>query len=374
VDVIPVESPQELARFIRYPYDLYRDDPLWVAPLPSDERTRLTSGKNPYFQHGEAACFLAREGGKDRGRVSASVDRNHDSFHGERQATFGFFEAASPDAAAALLAAAERWARAKGAEVLRGPMSFTTNDECGLLVEGFDLRPAIMMPYNPPHYAGWVEAAGLTKAKDLYSFQVPVPRETPKLLARIAAKVRRLHRVTLRTIDMKRFDEELARIKDVYNAAWDRNWGFVPMTDAEIDHMAKQLRPAVVARLIQFAEIDGATVGVSLIIPDVNVALAPLKGRLFPFGIVRLLWSLPRIREIRLMALGVKSDYRRRGIESLLIDGMVRETSALGYVTCDVGWTLEDNDGVNRLIEEMGGRRYKVHRIYERRLERTGAS
>jgi len=311
---------------------------------------------------------MARSEGRDVGRISAAVDRNYDQFHGERQATFGFFEAASPEAAVGLLDAAVAWAGEQGVEVVRGPMSFTTNDECGLLVDGFQYRPAILMPYNPPQYAPWIEGAAFTKAKDLYAFRMPVPSTPPAVFARIAEKVRRKERVSLRVIDMKRFAQELDRVKEVYNSAWDRNWGFVPMTDAEIDHMAAQLKPAVVSRLIQFAEIDGETVGFSLIIPDVNVALAPLRGRLFPFGIVRLLWSLPRIRVIRLMALGVKAGFRRRGIESLLIEGMVNQTSAMGYTGCDVGWTLEDNDLVNRLIQEMGGERYKTYRIYERRI------
>ena len=179
--ILLVDSPDQLRRFIDVPYRFYRDrkDPHWVPPLRSDERVRLTPGKNPFFEHAEAGLFLAEEEGRVTGRVAASVDRNYDALHGERQAAFGFFEAKSGDAAGALLAAALEWARGRGAEVMRGPLSFTTNDECGLLVEGFDRRPALMMPYNPPEYAGWIESAGFRKAKDLYSFRAPVPSEPP---------------------------------------------------------------------------------------------------------------------------------------------------------------------------------------------------
>jgi GNAT superfamily N-acetyltransferase len=368
VDVVPVRSPRDLERFIRYPYWLYRNDPMWVAPLPSDEKARLSPGKNPYFDHAEAAYFLAVANGRVVGRGSASTDRNHDSFHGERQATFGFFEAGSAEAAAAILREVETWAGAKGAEVLRGPMSFTTNDECGLLVDGFDHPPALLMPYNRPEYAAWIEAGGYARVRDLYSFRVPVPERPLPAFARAAQAVRRRENVTTRPIDMKRFEEELGRVKEVYNAAWERNWGFVPMTDAEIDHMARHLKPAVVPSIIRIAEVEGCPVGFLLIIPDVNVALRPLRGRLVPFGIFRLLWSLPRLRQGRLMALGIKREWQRRGIAPLLVEEISVETRRLGYTHCEVGWTLEENDLVNGLIRDMGGVRSAVYRVYEKRL------
>jgi GNAT superfamily N-acetyltransferase len=368
VDVVPVSSRRDLDRFIRVPFRLYSRDPLWVAPLPSDERARLTPGKNPYFEHAEAAYFLAVEGGRDVGRIAASTDRNYDREHGERQATFGFFEAESKEAAHALLAAAEGWARAKGAEVLRGPMSFTTNDEVGLLIEGFHLRPALLMPYNPPAYREWLESRGLAKAKDLYAFDVPVPAKTPEPYASVAPRVRSRYSATVRRLDMKQFDAELERVKQVYNAAWRENWGFVSMTDHEVEHMAKQLRPAVNPKLVVFVEVDGEPVAFALVLPDVNVALRPIRGRLFPFGIFRLLWALPRIRELRLMALGIRAEYRRRGIDALLMDELVAACHETGMRRSEVGWTLEDNDAINRHIAQMGGVRTKTYRIYERRL------
>jgi GNAT superfamily N-acetyltransferase len=368
VDVVPVVSAKDLARFIQLPHDIYRDDPNWVAPLTSDERTRLTPGKNPYFEHAEAAYFLAHRNGENLGRIAATIDKNHDEFHGERQVAFGFFEARSPEAASALLATAERWGRERGAKVIRGPMNFTTNDDCGLLIRGFEVPPTLLMPYNPPTYPAWVEAAGLQKVKDLFAFKVPIPESPEDQIARIAAKVRDRFRVRVRPIDMRHFDEELGRVKQIYNSAWGKNWGFVPMTDSEIDHMAKQLKPAIVPDLTLFAEIDGEPVGFSLTLPDVNVALKPLHGRLFPLGIVRLLLALPRIRTLRLMALGVKAGYRRRGIDAALVHQTALTTRARGYSWCEVGWTLEGNDLINRLIGVVGGQHYKTYRIYERSL------
>jgi ribosomal protein S18 acetylase RimI-like enzyme len=371
VDVVPVVSKEELARFLRLPHQIYRDDSRWVAPLTSDERTRLSPGKNPFFEHAEAAYFLARSAGRDVGRIAASVDRNHDQFHGERQAAFGFLESESADAVAVLLGEAARWGQERGARVLRGPLNFTTNDDCGLLIRGYEEPPTILMPYNPPSYPAWVEAAGLKKAKDLFSFKVPIPgvpaKEIPQV-TRIALKAQERFHVRVRSMNMKRFDEELQRVKEIYNSAWDKNWGFVPMTDHEIDHMAAQLKPAIVPEMAIFAEIDGEAVGFTLAIPDVNVALKPLKGKLFPFGIVRLLWTLPRIRTLRLMALGVKAGYRRRGIDAALVHQAAVASNAKGYVWCEVGWTLEDNHAINGLIEAVGGEHTKTYRIFERGL------
>jgi GNAT superfamily N-acetyltransferase len=368
MNVVPVQSGRDLARFIRLPLRIYERDPCWVAPLPSDEKTRLTPGKNPYFEHAEAACFLALENGRDVGRIAASVDRNYDAVHGERQATFGFFEAESAEAARALLAEAESWARGKDAEVLRGPMSFTTNDDVGLLIDGFDRRPVLLMPYNPPVYRDWIEQAGFTKAKDLYAWTIVPPVEPPPHFARMSEICRQRYGVTVRPLEMRRFGEELERVKEVYNEAWDQNWGFVPMTDREVEHMAAQLKPAVVPQFILFAEIEGKTVAFGMVLPDVNVVLQRVRGRLFPFGVFRLLWGLPRIREGRLMALGVKKDYRRRGIESLLVAELMRVGRRLGWSRVELGWTLEDNHLINKAIEQSGGVRYKTYRIFERRL------
>ncbi|HET9952758.1 MAG TPA: N-acetyltransferase [Candidatus Eisenbacteria bacterium] len=368
MEVTPVGGPRDLAAFIRLPFEIYRDDPHWVAPLDSDEKVRLTPGKNPFFEHGEAALFLARANGRVAGRIAASIDRNHDRVHGERQGAFGFFEATSSDAASALLAAAETWARGKGATVARGPLSFTTNDECGLLVDGFDRSQPLLMPYNRPDYAGWIEAAGYRKAKDLYSFTRPGPYDLSSAFKRVADMARRRAGVTTRPLDMKNFPSELALVKGIYNSAWEKNWGFVPMTDAEIDHMAKQLKPAVIPDFVRFAEVDGKAVAFLLYVPDVNLALKPARGKLFPFGVFHVLFGLPKIREGRLMALGVVPEYRRTGLAPTLVSDLGEALDRRGYTNSHIGWTLEDNDIVNHLIVDVGAKRSVTHRIYEKPL------
>jgi GNAT superfamily N-acetyltransferase len=368
VEVTPVRGPRDLAAFIQVPFDIYREDPHWVAPLNSDEMVRLTPGKNPFFEHGSAAYFLARENGRIVGRVAASTDRNHDQVHGERQGAFGFFEASSREAAAALLAAADGWVCEAGATIARGPLSFTTNDECGLLVEGFGRSQPLLMPYNAPEYGAWIEAAGYRKAKDLHSFAIPGPYKATPTFERIAAMARRRAGVTTRPINMKRFPEELALVKEIYNSAWEKNWGFVPMTDAEIDHMAKQLKPAIVPDFVRFAEVDGKAVAFILYVPDVNLALKPARGRLFPFGIFHVLIGLPRIREGRLMALGVVSEHRRTGLAPTLVTDLGNALNPKGYTLSTIGWTLEDNEAVNNLALGYGCTRSAVHRIYEKPL------
>ncbi|MEK7348669.1 MAG: GNAT family N-acetyltransferase [Candidatus Eisenbacteria bacterium] len=368
MDVVPVEGPRDLAHFVEFPLDVYRGRTHWVAPLLSDEKARLTPGKNPFFEHGQAAYFLARDGGRIVGRIAASTDRNHDAIHDERQGAFGFFEARSAEATAALLAAAESWARGAGATIMRGPLSFTTNDECGLLIEGFDRPQPLLMPYNPPEYGGWIEAAGYRKAKDLFSFTLAGPYTPSPTFQRISEMARRRSGVVTRPIDMKHFDQELARVKELYNGAWEKNWGFVPMTDAEIDHMAKQLKPAVVPEFIRFAEVEGRPVAFLLYVPDVNLALKAVRGRLLPFGIFHLLLGLPRIREGRLMALGVLPEFRRTGLAPALVTELGEVLNRKGYRLSTIGWTLEDNDAVNNLTLGYGCTQSAVHRIYAKPL------
>lgn len=379
MEVVPVTSRRDLDRFIRLPFEIYRDDPHWVAPLDSDERVRLTPGKNPFFEHGDAALFLAidRAGadgasggwrGEVVGRMVASTDRSHDQVHGERQGAFGFFEAATSEAARALLEAGEGWMRANGARVARGPLSFTTNDECGLLVDGFGRSQPLLMPYNRPEYGAWIEGAGYRRAKDLYSFAISSPFTPPPAYRRVAEMARRRAGVVTRPIEMRRFEEELARVKEIYNSAWEKNWGFVPMTEAEIDHMAKQLKPAVVPEFIRFAEVNGRTVAFLLYVPDVNLALKGARGRLFPFGIFHVLFGLPRIREGRLMALGVVPEHRRTGIAPALVADLGIALDRKGYRRSTIGWTLDDNEAVNQLALDYGCTRSATHRLYEKAL------
>ncbi|MEK6609411.1 MAG: N-acetyltransferase, partial [Gemmatimonadota bacterium] len=268
-------SPADLDRFIDFPYRLHRGDPTWVAPLRRDVKTLLSRSKNPFFQHAEADYFLAERDGAVAGRIAAIRNDAHGAVHEEEKQVgfFGFFESANDQAVAdALFAAAGDWLRRRGLSVMRGPASFSTNDECGLLVQGFDTPPTILMPHNPPYYPELVERAGFTKAMDLLAYQGSGDAP-PARLVEGARKLAQRYRITLRPIDMRKYWEEVALVKKLYNSAWEKNWGFIPFTDAEIDHLAKQLKPVVVPDLVVFAEMKGELIGFAITLPDFNQAL-----------------------------------------------------------------------------------------------------
>jgi GNAT superfamily N-acetyltransferase len=346
VEVTVVSSGIEKDRFVRLPFELYRDDPFWVPPLIMERHEFLDPAHNPFFRHAEVALFLARREGKVVGRIAAIEDRNYNAFQGCKVAYFGLFESIDdPGVAAALVAAARNWGRWRGLHQIIGPMSLSTNQECGLLVEGFDSSPSVMMAYNPPYYAELLESCGFRKAKDLYAFERS---------ARVPAA-------------------EVARIKTVYNSAWEKNWGFVPMTDAEFDKLAKDLKQLVVPELALIAEAHGEPIAFSLTVPDINQAFKKVGGRLttfgLPIGLAKLLWFQKRITKVRLMALGIKEGWRRRGLDAVLIVETIRRTDQAGYEGGEVSWTLEDNTLINRAIEASGARRSKVYRLYEMPVE-----
>ncbi len=368
VAVRPVRTRVDLRRFVSFPYRLHRDDPLWVPPLRRDVYTMLSREKNPFFKRADAEYFLAERGGEVAGRIAAIHNRAHNAFHEDRVGFFGFFECTDDAAVAdALFSAAAEWLRAKGLEIMRGPASFSTNDECGLLVEGFSSPPTVMNPHNPAYYAKLVEGAGFSKARDLYQYQTPNDR-LPERLERVAEKVQRRFNLTLRAIDMKRFKEEVDSIKPMYNGAWEKNWGFVPMTEEEIDHLAKQLKPVVVPDLVVFAEREGTPIGFAVAIPDFNVALkANPSGRLFP-GIVRVLWRARTITRIRILLLGVIPEFRGRGAAELMYHWIWEKATGLGYNWGEAGWILEDNTLMRKGLEFMGFEPYKTLRMYDRPL------
>lgn len=393
----PVQSAADLSRFIDLPYKLHRDDPLWVPPLRRDVRVLLSRDRNPFFEHAEVEYFLAeqredgRTGGRQPdhpsrsavlpssrrtgarwrlvGRIAAIHNRAHNAFHEDSVGFFGFFETVDhPEVAHALFDAAAEWLKARGLTVMRGPASFSTNDECGLLVDGFDTPPTILNPHNPPYYVPLVEGAGFTKAEDLYQYQSRNPN-MPERLLRAAEMLAQRQRITLRPLDKKRFDGEVEKIKTLYNAAWERNWGFVPMTDAEIDHLAAQLKPVVVPDVIVFAEKDGETIGFAAALPDLNVALkANPSGRLFPFGLIKILWASRRITRLRILLLGLLKEYRKTGADALMYHWIWEKGRARGFDWGEAGWVLEDNMGMRKGIERVGFEHYKTLRMYDRPL------
>jgi hypothetical protein len=374
VDVTLVTTGLEKDRFVRLPFELYRDDPFWVPPLVMERHEFLDASKNPFFRHAEVALFLARREDKVVGRIAAVEDRNYNAFHGCKVAYFGLFECIDdPGVAASLVAAAKNWARWRGLGQLIGPMNLSTNQECGLLVDGFDSSPYVMMPYNPPYYADLLEACGFQKAKDLYAFERSARVPAPERFVRVADKIRAHEGITVRPLDVTNFDAEVTRIKAVYNSAWEKNWGFVPMTDAEFDKLARDLKQLVVPELALIAEAQGEPIAFSLTVPDINQAFKKVGGQLttfgLPIGLAKLLWFQKRITKVRLMALGIKEGWRRRGIDAVLIVETIRRADQAGYEGGEVSWTLEDNTLINKAIESAGARRSKVYRLYEMPVE-----
>jgi GNAT superfamily N-acetyltransferase len=368
LEVAPIRSGRDLAAFVGLPYALHRRDPCWTAPLRRDVHTLLSPEKNPFFRHAAAEHALARRDGRVVGRITAIENRLHNEFHRDRVGFFGFFECIDdPEVASALVDAAATWVKARGLAVLRGPTSFSTNDEAGLLVEGFDTPPVLMMPHNPPHYAKLLEGAGLRKAKDLLAYQ-RTSEGLPDRLTEASEGLRARYDIRIRTLDLGRFGEEVAVIKRLYNEAWERNWGFVPMTDEEIDFLARQLRPVVVRELVAFAECGGEPIGFALALPDLNVALRTNpSGRLFP-GLLKVLWAARRLRRMRILLAGMRPEWRGKGVDALLYRHIWEAARAKGYAWAEAGWVLEDNHPMRNALVRMGFEVYKTYRLYERDL------
>jgi GNAT superfamily N-acetyltransferase len=359
---------EDLAAFVSFPYALHAGDPLFTPPLRRDVWELLSPRKNPFFEHGEVQHFLARAGTTVVGRVSAIDNRLHREVHEDAVGFFGLFESIDDrGVAASLLDAAAGWLRGRGLSVMRGPASFSMNDECGLLVQGFDTPATLLMAHNPAYYPALVEHAGFRKAKDLLAYQTLV-RPLPDRLAEGAAQMEKRYGVRLRTVDLSRFEQEVAVIKRLYNAAWERNWGFVPLTDAEIEHVARQLKPIVVPELVVFAERDGETIGFAVALPDMNEALRRNRsGRLFP-GILKVLWAARSIRRLRVVMLGALPEWRGRGIDVLLYRHIWEHALRKGYAWGEAGWILEDNHAMRNGLARMGFEAYKTYRMYDRAL------
>ncbi|MCH7835318.1 MAG: hypothetical protein IH864_00450 [Chloroflexi bacterium] len=373
VTVTPVSGRRDLDAFIKLPFRLYGDDPNWVPPLLYLERKRFSPKTNPFLQHADAQLFLARHNGQVIGRISAQVDHEHNRFHEERTGFFGFFESVDDsEAARALFEAADSWLREQGMEAARGPLSFSINQEVGLLIEGFDMPPMIMMAYSRPYYGRLIEGAGFHKATDLYAWRYDTETVPPKA-RRAVEELRQRPEITIRSCDIRHFDEEIASLLDVFNSTWSENWGFVPVTPAEARHFAEELRQIADMNLIIIVEVEGKTAGVALAAPNINEAIHDLNGHLFPFGWAKLLWRL-KVRGLntgRLMIMGIKKEYRSRqylAMAYLLCDAVYRAARDGGYRWAEFSWTLEDNNAINTMIRNVGCRKYKTYRIYEKPL------
>jgi GNAT superfamily N-acetyltransferase len=374
IQVSPVVSAADRDEFVRFPWRVYANDPVWVPPLLFERKEFIDPYRHPFYKHGTAALFLARRHGQPVGRILVSDDPNYNEQHHTNLGCFGMFECLDDTAAAhALFDAAAGWLRARGRTAVMGPIDYSTNYACGLLIDGFDTPPRVMMNHNPPYYIPLVESWGFRKAKDLYCWWFvtgnPTIREWCTRVERLAKRAG----VTIRALKKSEVFEGVLRCKSIYHEAWKNNWGFVTMTDAEYHHLAEVLRFIAKPELLLMAEAQGKPVGFSMTLPDLYEAQAKINGRLttlgLPIGLVKFLYHLRQVRTARLLTLGVLSEYRRRGIAELLImRTAVYAYDVLGYTGAELSWTLEDNDMINRTIEAVGGQRYKTYRIYEREL------
>jgi hypothetical protein len=372
IQVTPVRTAPDLRRFIEIPYKLYRGDPHWIAPLRIAQKDILNTKKHPFYKTSDVEMFLAEREGRIVGRVMAIVNHAHNEFQNERAGFFGFFECENDkQAAAALFDAARDWVRARGVGVIRGPVNPSTNYECALLVEGFDLDPMVMMPYNPAYYAELLEGYGMKKAMDLYAYDIAADYfNHSNKLQRVAERLRNKSNIKVRTVNMKDFRNEVEIVRRIYNDAWSRNWGFVPMSEEEFDHLAKDLKQIVDPRVVLIAEQmtennKTRPVGFLLAIPDINRALKKIRGRLLPFGLLKLLWYSRKLGAIRVITMGGIIEFQSLGIGSIFLDEIYRRAPAAGLPNGEMSWVLENNVMMNRAAEMVGGRRSKTYRIYE---------
>lgn len=369
VVVRPVHNRGELRRFIKLPFRLYRHDPNWVPPLILDRLAFFDIRKNPFYLSADIALFLAWRGSTPVGRIAACVNHDYNEFHAEKSGVFGFFECErDPEAACALFDTAAEWLKARGQSRMHGPFNFSTNHEVGFLVDGFGVPPAVMMTYTHAYYTELAEAWGLTKAKDLLAYRIDKSSPPALRIRKIASRVRTRNRVTIRSIDMNQFEQEIERLRRIYNEAWSKNWGFVPLREEEFSHIAKDLKLIVAPELAFVAEADGRPVGFSLALPNINeIQIKIRNGRLLPTGLLRLLWDLKvkkSIRGIRIITMGVVHDYQKRGIESVFYVETFDRAAQMGYEWGEISWILEDNDLMIRAAEALGSKRYKTYRIY----------
>jgi GNAT superfamily N-acetyltransferase len=376
IEVRPVEGRRELSRFIKLPFRLHRDTP-WVPPLIYERRQFLDRSKNPYFEHAEADYFIAWRDGEPVGRITAQIDRRWDEYQGGNDAQFGFIEAEDdPEVFAALLEAAESWARDRGRDRLLGPMDFTTNDEVGLLIEGHEHHPMILEPWHPPYYRGRLEALGFGKKIDLLIWWLSLGElkqgdRFADAIHEVADKVESEHGITVRNMRKRDLEAEMERFMEVYNAAWERNWGFVPITAEEARFHARNLKQVMDERWGFIAERDGEVLGAAFTLPDINQVVKHLNGRLLPFGWLRFLVGKRKIDRVRVFALGVKPEYQHTGIAARFYVRHIETAAETDTPAGDQGWILETNEPMNRAMEGMGGEVVKRYRLYEKALTRA---
>ena len=370
VTVRPVSGKRDLNEFIRVPFRLHGGMP-WVPPLIMERKEFLDREKNPFFDHAEAEYFLAERDGEPVGRITAHVDERWTQFQGGNDGMFGFFESENdPETATALVEAATGWLRARGRERMLGPMDFTTNDECGMLIEGYERLPLVLEPWHPPYYRELLEALGMTKSMDLLMWELYLGTlkqgdRFHDFIHEAAQKSESEHGVTVRQMRKNDLEAEVTRFMEVYNEAWGPNWGFVPITEEEVAFQAKNLKPILDENWAMIAEREGEVVGAALTLPDINQVLAKMNGRVLPFGWWHFLTGRRKINQVRVFALGVKPEYQHFGVAAALYVRHVETAARVRQKGGEMGWILEVNEPMNRAMEGMGGKVVKRYRLYE---------
>lgn len=368
--LVKVETSQNLDQFVRLPWKVYKDHPHWVSPLIQERKRFLNPDINPFFRNAEVELYLALDGDQSAvGRIALIDDRSYHDFYPEPAGVFGMYESVdNPEVSRFLLDKAYQWCKKKRYTRLIGPLNMSTNHECGLLIEGFDSPAMVGIPYNPEYYRKHLEAWGLQKTKDLVACKLELTC-IPDYLVQAAKKIKRRNHFSIRPLNMKNFDEEILVLWDIYNSAWNLNWGFVPMPQDEFEFAIKEVKPIIEPELCLIAEVKGDPAGFSMTVPDINQVLIGLGGSLFPFGWLQYLWKKNKIDAFRVPILGVKKKYRRLGIDALFYHEIYKILLDKKVKSCEMSWLLEDNKAILEPIFRIGGSIYKRHRIYERIIE-----
>jgi GNAT superfamily N-acetyltransferase len=366
MQIVNVSGKGDLKKFIFFPFDLYKSDPHWVPPLISDQIKFFDPTKNPYFEHSNVQLFLVVDGEKVLGRISAQTNAMHNSFHEDKKGFFGFFECIDDQSVANMLFdKAHSWLREKGADMMSGPYNFSTNDECGLLVDGFDSIPFVMMPHSHSYYQKLYEGYGLVKAMDMYAWYLHTT-EMPKFLAQIGEKIQKNTQIHVRCLDKKNLKRDVQEVFKIYQLAWEKNWGFVPMTKKEFDHLVETLLPIVDPDLVFIAECDGQPAGFSVALPNYNIVLQKMKGKINPISLIKMLYYKNKLSALRVITMGVIAEYQGKGIDSLFYYHTWKNGLAKGFNAGEFSWVLETNTMMNRIARHLGATIHKTYRIYEK--------
>jgi GNAT superfamily N-acetyltransferase len=377
IQVSQVRSRSERNAFIRFPWRVYANDPAWVPPLIIERKAFFDRRRHPFYRHGDAALFLAQQDGQIVGRIMASDDPHYNAVHNSNVGCFGQLDCVDDrEVAAALFDAASRWLRQKGRTEMMGPIDYSTNYMCGLLIDGFEHPPTVLTAHNPPYYAELIEAQGFAKTMDFYAWWFSDPSKAAARLRKLASKLQGRTRFTIRRGDLRNLALEGERLRQIYNDAWKDNWGFVPFTKAEFEHLTKEMKPLLRPDFTAIAEIDGEPAGFVIGLPDINVVLQKIDGRLttwgIPIGLVKLLYHKSRLKKARLIAMGVRPQFRRLGVAEMLVLRVMEEGMVKAGFAAELSMTLESNLMINRFIERIGAPRYKTYRIYSRHLDEKG--